>query len=60
MGRVAMILCCQKRGGMMYCHGRSSRSCGIMVEFDYYFWSYARSETVRAIFYTVVHVNKKE
>ena len=30
-----MILCCQKCGGMMYCHGRSSRSCGIMVEFDY-------------------------
>jgi hypothetical protein len=24
-------------------------SCSIMVEFDCYFWSYARSETVRAL-----------
>jgi hypothetical protein len=24
----------------------------------YYFWSYARSERVRAIFYTVMHANK--
>lgn len=60
MGRMAMILCCQKCGGMMYCHGRSSRSCGIMVEFDNYVWSYAvwSYARVRAIFYTVMHVNK--
>jgi hypothetical protein len=48
-----------KGSEMMYCHGCSSRSCGIMVEIDYYFWSYARSERVRAIFYTVMHANKK-